>query len=102
MFRDGQAWLPARTYVAEAVASRLSLDGSGQIMKLRTACPWKDHLYDLEAELALPDPIKFVIYEACPILRHSHLENVGHSCLSEHSRGSGRVLTCPASFASSM
>eukprot|EP00884_Botryococcus_braunii_P014403 jgi/Botrbrau1/22964/Bobra.0030s0036.1 len=58
-----KAWLPARKYVQEAVEGRLQLDPSGQIMKLVLACPWKDHLYDLEAELAVPDPIKFVIYE---------------------------------------
>jgi uncharacterized UPF0160 family protein len=61
-----QAWLPARKYVQEAVERRLELDQGGQIMKLPLACPWKEHLYELEEELALPKPIMFVIYEAMP------------------------------------
>lgn len=61
-------------------------------MKLRTACPWKDHLYDLEAELSLPDPIKFAIYEACPTPLTLTRGSLGRSCLTEQSQGDGKGL----------
>lgn len=41
----------------------MEVDSSGEIFQLNTFCPWKDHLYDLERELALPVPLKFCIYE---------------------------------------
>ena len=47
-----------------AIEARLEVDPSGEIMELKAGgCPWKEHLYDLEAELKLQTPIKFCIYE---------------------------------------
>ncbi len=61
-----QAWLPARTYVQEAIEKRSEVDSSGEIIRLPRVCPWKEHLYDLEQELALDKPLKFCIYEVGP------------------------------------
>ena len=55
--------MPARTYVREAIESRMEVDQSGEIMKLSHYCPWKEHLYELEKELSLPQQIKFCLYE---------------------------------------
>lgn len=59
-----QCWLPARSIVKGAIEKRLAVDASGEIIELGAGgCPWKEHLYDLEAELKLEKPIKFCIYE---------------------------------------
>ncbi|CAL5220512.1 g2544 [Coccomyxa viridis] len=58
-----KAWLPARTYVREAIETRKEVDQSGEIMKLAHYCPWKEHLYELEKEFDLPQQIKFCLYE---------------------------------------
>lgn len=58
-----QAWLPARTYVREAIETRMEVDDSGEIMKLEHYCPWKEHLYELEQELTVQQPLKFCLYE---------------------------------------
>ncbi|CAL8464428.1 g3963 [Coccomyxa elongata] len=58
-----KAWLPAKTYVQEAIEKRHEVDPSGEIIQLSRVCPWKEHLYDLEEELDLEKPIKFCVYE---------------------------------------
>jgi uncharacterized UPF0160 family protein len=58
-----QAWLPARDYVKAALEARAEVDAGGEIIQLARSCPWKEHLYELEAEMRLPKPIKFCIYE---------------------------------------
>ena len=45
--------------------TRAEVDQSGEIMKLAHYCPWKEHLYELEKELSLSQPIKFCLYEVC-------------------------------------
>jgi len=57
------SWLPGRSYVKEAIEARHSVDPSGQIIKLTHFCPWKEHLYDLEAELGVQPPILYCLYE---------------------------------------
>ena len=44
------AWLPARTLVRETYAARYENDPRGRVMVFPRGCPWKDHLYTLEAE----------------------------------------------------
>jgi uncharacterized UPF0160 family protein len=59
------SWMPARQLVKDALASRMDADPSGDIMVLEHFCPWKSHLYELEAELsteAAPIAIKYVLY----------------------------------------
>eukprot|EP00775_Hariotina_reticulata_P003641 gene3641-3902_t len=59
-----QVWLPAKQVVAAALASRLTVDPSGQIIVLAGGgAPWKEHLFDLEAEMAITTPILYVLYE---------------------------------------
>ncbi|KAK3730854.1 hypothetical protein QZH41_009970 [Actinostola sp. cb2023] len=56
-------WLPARSLVQKAIKQRYEVDKSGEILELEGAgCPWKHHLYELEQELDVEKPIKFVIY----------------------------------------
>ena len=45
-----KGWLPARNYVREVYAQRKQYDERGRIMLFSQGCPWKDHLYTLEAE----------------------------------------------------
>ena len=40
------------------------MDESGEIIRLEQGCPWKEHLYDLEGKLSLPESsLKFVLYK---------------------------------------
>ncbi|KAJ7428645.1 hypothetical protein WISP_01116 [Willisornis vidua] len=58
-----RAWLPARALVEEAVRHRLEVDSSGQILELpQGSCPWKEHLFQLEQDLALPRPLQLVLF----------------------------------------
>jgi uncharacterized UPF0160 family protein len=54
------SFLPARSIVQAAVEDRLSQDESGQLIVLKTSCPWKEHLIDLEAETGAK--ITYVLY----------------------------------------
>ncbi|KAK7478612.1 hypothetical protein BaRGS_00030144 [Batillaria attramentaria] len=57
------AWLPARDIVLKAVNSRLEVDPSGEIMCMAEGgAPWKDHLFNIEEELKISPPIKYVLY----------------------------------------
>ena len=47
----------------EAIETREGIDSSGEIIKLGRYCPWKEHLYELEQELSIPQQIKFCLYE---------------------------------------
>lgn len=39
------------------------VDPSGEIIELEGGgCPWKEHLFELEQDLKIEPPIKFVIY----------------------------------------
>ena len=58
-----KSWLPARSLVLEDLQNRTQIDPSGQIMKLTSFCPWKDHLHQLESELGASGQVKYVLYE---------------------------------------
>lgn len=64
----GGAWLPARDFVVEGLNSRKELDPSGKILVFKTSIPWKDHLFNLEKELAIPEEEKplYVLYGEGP------------------------------------
>lgn len=50
----------------QAIEGRHEVDSSGEIIQLaQGGVPWKEHLYELEAELQLQPPIKFCLYEVC-------------------------------------
>ncbi|XP_040963438.1 MYG1 exonuclease isoform X3 [Gossypium hirsutum] len=57
-----RSWLPARSIVMECIAERFDIDPSGEIMVLKRFCPWKLHLFELEAELKVEPLIKYVLY----------------------------------------
>ncbi|XP_054033479.1 LOW QUALITY PROTEIN: MYG1 exonuclease [Dryobates pubescens] len=58
-----QAWLPARGLLEEAIANRFQVDGSGVVLELpQGGCPWQQHLFRLEQELALPRPLLLLLY----------------------------------------
>lgn len=44
-----RSWWPARSIVQKALDERFTVHASGKVMILPQACPWKDHLFDLEA-----------------------------------------------------
>ncbi|KAL6556233.1 hypothetical protein OROGR_005521 [Orobanche gracilis] len=58
-----RSWLPARSIVIECLEARIDVDLSGEIMVLNRFCPWKLHLFELEEELKIKPPIKYVLYQ---------------------------------------
>jgi len=58
------AWLPARDLVISALNNRNNVDPSGKILFLEQFAPWKEHLFELENDLSIPDDNKpiYVIY----------------------------------------
>ncbi|KAL1203288.1 hypothetical protein V5N11_031882 [Cardamine amara subsp. amara] len=58
-----KSWLPARSIVMECLAKRHDVDSSGEIMKLSKQCPWKLHIFELEEEMKIDPPIKYVLYQ---------------------------------------
>uniref|UniRef100_A0A804I2H4 Metal-dependent protein hydrolase n=1 Tax=Musa acuminata subsp. malaccensis TaxID=214687 RepID=A0A804I2H4_MUSAM len=58
-----RSWLPARSIINKCLTSRGNVDPSGEIIVLDRFCPWKHHLFELEKELKINPPIKYVIYQ---------------------------------------
>jgi uncharacterized UPF0160 family protein len=56
-------WLPARSHVESALDKAKSVHESGEILYLETFCPWKEHLYELEAERQMTTLPKFVLWQ---------------------------------------
>ena len=56
------AWLPARTLVHQTYDKRKEVDAKGRIMLFPRGCPWKDHLYTLEAEHPDAEKVLYVLY----------------------------------------
>ncbi|EJU03082.1 GAMM1 protein [Dacryopinax primogenitus] len=50
-----KAWLPARDIIERAMESRKDVDPSGRILVFETFCPWKEHLFELENEMGIPE-----------------------------------------------
>ena len=59
-----RAWLPARSIVFSALSSRTSVHKSGRIVLFEHYAPWKEHLYELEQMLQIPDEERpwYVLY----------------------------------------
>eukprot|EP00825_Cyclidium_porcatum_P050704 TRINITY_DN9119_c0_g1_i1.p1 TRINITY_DN9119_c0_g1~~TRINITY_DN9119_c0_g1_i1.p1 ORF type:complete len:206 (+),score=40.73 TRINITY_DN9119_c0_g1_i1:195-812(+) len=55
-------WYPGRPFVSEAFGQRLSYSKTGEILVLKSALAWKDHLYSVEKEQKLEGIIKFVLF----------------------------------------
>ncbi|GBE77911.1 GAMM1 protein [Sparassis latifolia] len=58
------SWLPARDLVAAALARRTEVDPSGKIVLFELFLPWKEHLFELEAEQSISDSAQpiYVLY----------------------------------------
>ncbi|KAI0651832.1 GAMM1 protein [Trametes meyenii] len=58
------AWLPARDLVVAALNKRKEADPSGHIILFEQFAPWKEHLFELEETLAIPEAEKpiYVLY----------------------------------------
>ena len=84
-----KAWLPARTLVRETYAKRKEFDEKGRIMVFPKGCPWKDHLYTLEAEEEVEESER-VLYVLYPESEHEgskwRVQAVGESKDSFESR----------------
>jgi uncharacterized UPF0160 family protein len=57
-----KSWLPARSIVEKAIQNRAHIHGSGKILIFDQACPWKDHLFEIEKELSC-EPIFYALYQ---------------------------------------
>ncbi|KAI0639378.1 GAMM1 protein [Trametes polyzona] len=58
------SWLPARDLVVAALNKRKEVDPSGRIILFEQFAPWKEHLFELEETLAIPEAEKpiYVLY----------------------------------------
>lgn len=57
------SWLPARSVVEEAFKARQAHDAEGRVLVFQgQSCPWKDHLYTLEAEAGEEGKVAYVLY----------------------------------------
>lgn len=59
-------WWPARAIVGDALKKRFELHESGKIIEFSTSCPWKQHLYDLEAAEKCEGEILYCLFSASP------------------------------------
>ncbi|KAI0001998.1 metal-dependent protein hydrolase [Russula vinacea] len=50
----GRSWLPARDLVLDGLSRRVNVDPSGRVILFNQFIPWKEHLFELELELAVP------------------------------------------------
>ena len=57
-----RAWLPARTLVHEAYDARRGYEPKGRLVLFPRGCPWKDHLYTLEAKNLDEEKVLYVLY----------------------------------------
>ncbi|KAL9640701.1 MAG: hypothetical protein Q9164_000096 [Protoblastenia rupestris] len=84
-----KAWLPARTLVRETYDKRKEYDAKGRVMVFPRGCPWKDHLYTLEAEEGVEGEER-VLYVLYPESEHEgskwRVQAVGESKDSFESR----------------
>ncbi|KAI0735190.1 GAMM1 protein [Earliella scabrosa] len=58
------AWLPARDLVVAALEKRKQVDEQGRIILFEQFAPWKEHLFELESALGIPEAEKplYVLY----------------------------------------
>ena len=54
-------WWPARSVVQRALNSRFDTHNSGKIIIFEQACPWKEHLFDIEKEQGI-EPVVYALY----------------------------------------
>lgn len=61
--RVARVYMPARQYVEEAWNDKDNFHPSGEMLYLSVCPPWKDHLYNIEAEHKKEGLIKFVFFK---------------------------------------
>ena len=54
-------WWPARSIVQKALTLRFETHPSGKIIIFDQACPWKEHLFDIEKEQGI-EPVVYALY----------------------------------------
>jgi uncharacterized UPF0160 family protein len=54
--------IPGKEIVLDSIKNRTSVHESGKILFLKTSCPWKEHLFNLEEDMNMLGEIQFVIY----------------------------------------
>uniref|UniRef100_A0A1A9ZXX5 Uncharacterized protein n=1 Tax=Glossina pallidipes TaxID=7398 RepID=A0A1A9ZXX5_GLOPL len=59
----GGSWIRARECVRTALQNAAKVYETGEILLLERACPWKQHLFDLEQECKVEGRSKLVIFE---------------------------------------
>lgn len=59
-----RAWLPARSVVKDSYVRRREVNENGRIILFSKGCPWKDHLYTIEAEdgVGHHERVLYVVY----------------------------------------
>ena len=57
------SWWPARAIVEKAVADRLNVHPSGQVIQLPQYCPWQGHIYETEEDAGVAGTILYVLYQ---------------------------------------
>ena len=58
-----KTWLPGRQYVQQAISGRHEVHPGGRVIRLPRYCPWKDHLYSLESEMGVEEPLLYCLFE---------------------------------------
>nr|XP_034185396.1 UPF0160 protein MYG1, mitochondrial isoform X1 [Osmia lignaria] len=56
-------WLPAKAIVQEAIAKRFEVDPSGEIIVLSQCVPWAEHIFEIEKEMNVQPPLKYLIFK---------------------------------------
>ncbi|KEP51057.1 GAMM1 protein/Ni-binding urease accessory protein (UreG), related protein [Rhizoctonia solani 123E] len=58
------AWWPARDLVSNAIEARIQFEPTGRIILFEQFAPWKEHLFELESSLNIPEEKKpiYVLY----------------------------------------
>jgi uncharacterized UPF0160 family protein len=59
-------WLPGRRVVETALQKRFEVHPSGELVRFPEPVGWKSHIYQLESDLEIATPIKYVLYESGP------------------------------------
>ncbi|OZJ06797.1 hypothetical protein BZG36_00166 [Bifiguratus adelaidae] len=93
-----KAWLPARSLVAQALAGRKEADpASGRIIILSQACPWKEHLFEMEKHL-LKDESRIATEGVLYVLYPDESGNWRVQCVPKKSAGFENRKSLPSSW----
>lgn len=56
------SWWPARSIVQNALDGRQGVHPSGKIIVFEKACPWKEHLFEIESKMGLDGTVLYALY----------------------------------------